>query len=293
MVNILFNSYFAKHSKFNYDFVGNALCKDRWIQLMHQYEKYLDKNLLEREEFIVPKKIHQIWLGNKKLPKKYWKWMESWKKYNTDWEYKLWDEESIKKLDINQPEIYSKKINPGYRSDIIRYIILKKFGGLYVDTDFECLRPIPEKLRTYKFVSCVIFNNKPIIANGMIMSCPNHILLKNILKNINLKDYKNDINKIMINSGPEKLTTEYFSLINNIEQECLILPSNYFYPYPNFMLNTKSNRYEYVDKVTIGIHHWEMSWMKGSIISRIKRKSNKYFNLLFKNIKGTLNEKKI
>ena len=97
----------------------------------------------------------------------------------------------------------------------------------------------------------------------------------------------------MINSGPEKLTTEYFSLINNIEQECLILPSNYFYPYPNFMLNTKSNRYEYVDKVTIGIHHWEMSWMKGSIISRIKRKSNKYFNLLFKNIKGTLNEKKI
>ena len=35
-----------------------------------------------------------------------------------------------KHLDIKDFNIYSKKINPGYRSDILRYIILNKYGGL-------------------------------------------------------------------------------------------------------------------------------------------------------------------
>ena len=53
--------------------------------------------------------------------------MKSWKKYNPDWEYKLWDEDNIRELNINDFDVYSKKLNPGFRSDILRYIILKKF----------------------------------------------------------------------------------------------------------------------------------------------------------------------
>tara|TARA_Y100000739_G_C20612806_1_gene469739 strand:+ start:4984 stop:5853 length:870 start_codon:yes stop_codon:yes gene_type:complete len=280
MENTFFSSNFAKQSKFDSDFVENILNNHQWIRLANQYEKYFNNyDEKDNKALLIPKKIHQIWLGHNKLPRKYIKWMKSWKKYNIGWEYKLWDEQNIKELNSKNFNIYSKEINPGYRSDIVRYIILKKYGGIYIDTDFECLKSIPENLLHYKFVSSIVFDNKPQIANGMMMSAPNFILLDNILNSINEKDYKNNIKKIIEDSGPAKLTKEYFSIIQKIEGETLILPSNYFYPYPNFLIKSKINRYTEIENETIGLHHWEMSWMKGNLISRIKRKLKFFLNL--------------
>ena len=40
-----------------------------------------------------------------------------------------------------------------------------------------------------------------------------------------------------------------------------ILPSNYFYPYPNFLINNSNNKdiSKFITEETIGLHHWEMS----------------------------------
>ena len=56
------------------------------------------------------------------------------------------------------------------------------------------------------------------------------------------------------------------------KNQVLILPSNFFYPYPNFMLNKQVNKYKEITDVSIGIHHWEMTWMKGNLFNRIKNK---------------------
>ena len=279
MINTLFKSYFAKHSKFNYDFVGSIENNKDWLTLVNQYDKYFKNCKNQNNKNLIPKKIHQIWLGSKPLPKKYLRWMNSWKKHNNGWEYKLWNEDNIKELQIKGFNIYSNELNPGYRSDIVRYVVLNKYGGIYVDTDFECIKSIPNELLNYKFVSCLIFGNKPSIANGMMMSTPGFILIKNILESIKKDNYVNDISKIIENSGPEILTKQYFSLIKEIAEDTLILPSNYFYPYPNFLLNSNVDRYKEIDNLTIGIHHWEMSWMKGSLLSRIKRKLKKILKI--------------
>ena len=130
MSNSLFNSDFAKNSKFEESFVGNILGIDEWLQLVCQFKRYLSsQNNSKENKTFIPKKIHQIWLGKKRVPSKSIKWMRSWKKFNPDWEYKLWDEENIKELKVSEFNVYSKEINPGYRSDILRYIILNKFCG--------------------------------------------------------------------------------------------------------------------------------------------------------------------
>ena len=36
--------------------------------------------------------------------------------------------------------LFESAVNWGEKADILRYEILNQFGGLYVDTDFECLR---------------------------------------------------------------------------------------------------------------------------------------------------------
>ena len=279
MIDSLFNSDFAKNSKFDENFVGNILKKEEWLFLVSQFKSYLKNSDQNYSELFIPKKIHQIWLGDKKLPKKCLSWMKSWQKFNPEWEYKLWDEECIKHLDIKDFNIYSKKINPGYRSDILRYIILNKYGGLYVDTDFECLKSIPSNILKYKFIAGTMFGNKPCLGNSILFSSPNYILLKKILNQIKLTKYEDDINSIIKNSGPEIVTKEYFSLKDLIGEESLILPSNYFYPYPNFMLNKQNDKYKEIEDISIGIHHWEMSWMKGNIFNRIQNKFKVYFNL--------------
>ena len=278
MENNLFNSSFAKNSKFDKNFVGNIKNINEWLILVNQYKVFQNKNFVKSKHFYIPKKIHQIWLGGKDIPKRCLKWMESWQKFNNDWDYKLWDEESIKELNIKDFDVYSQKLNPGYRSDIIRYIVLKKYGGLYVDTDFECVKKIPDKFLYYKFVAGMMFSNNPIIGNAILMSSPNYMLLEKVLNYIKSIKYKNDINYIIKNSGPETITREYFALAEEIKKSSLILPSNYFYPFPNFMLNKKIDRYDEVEDISVGIHHWEMTWMKGNILNRIKNKLKVIFN---------------
>ena len=275
MENNLFNSSFAKNSKFDKNFVGNIKNINEWLILVNQYKVFKIKILLNPSIFIFQKNSSNM-VRRKRYSKRCLKWMESWQKFNNDWEYKLWDEKSIKELNIKDFDVYSKKLNPGYRSDIIRYIVLNKYGGLYVDTDFECVKKIPDKFLYYKFVAGMMFSNNPIIGNSILMSSPNYMLLEKVLNYIKSINYKNDINFIIKNSG-ETITREYFALAEEIKSS-LILPSNYFYPFPNFMLNKKIDRYDEVEDISVGIHHWGMTWMKGNILNRIKNK----FRVIFK-----------
>ena len=41
-----------------------------------------------------------------------------------------------------------------WASDILRYVVLQKYGGLYLDTDIEAIHQVPEKLLDQPFTVC-------------------------------------------------------------------------------------------------------------------------------------------
>jgi len=101
---------------------------------------------------MIPKIIHNIWLqGYDKLSKKNKQNYNNNKKFNPEWTFIFWDEPMIIKLLKEYPNVYNVyknvenlsyifKINIyALKSDISRCIILKKYGGLYFDIDFECI----------------------------------------------------------------------------------------------------------------------------------------------------------
>ena len=285
MDNSFFKSDFAKASKFKWDFIKNFDSSKKWDLLAKQYK---DPFLLEENSNInlnkelIPKIIHQIWLGPRKLPKKYKIWMQTWKIFNPEWEYILWDDDKINKLNLKNKLAYNSTKNPGFKSDVARYEILNKFGGIYLDTDFQCLKPIPNSLLFYEFVSCIIFYFSPVLANGMMMSKANSPLLKDIISAINVPKIKNNPYDIFSASGPFALTDAYFNLKIKDQKTILILPSDYFYPFPNFLISNKSINYkDFISDKSIGIHHWEMSWIKENLIRRIIRKIIMIFKKLF------------
>ena len=275
----IYKSDFFRHSKFKFDFYQKIENIKEWEILAKQFNSNIFLLNNEKEKKI-PKIIHQIWIGPKKLPKRYKKWMDSWLFYNPSFEYKLWLEKDIDNISFKNREIYDKTQCIGSKSDIARYEILNLYGGIYVDTDFECLKEIPNVLLEYDFVSSTIFSYKPCIANGFFMTKKNSNIILDILGDLKIDYSKVNINKSIENTGPGIMTKKYFELDTNSRKDCLILPTNYFYPYPNFLINTSSKYINEIKNISIGIHHWEMSWMKGNLLNRILNKIKKHLKMM-------------
>ena len=60
-------------------------------------------------------------------------------KYHPDWEYKLWTDETVKEITLINQELFDKAKNYGEKSDILKWELVYRFGGVYIDTDMEAL----------------------------------------------------------------------------------------------------------------------------------------------------------
>lgn len=91
------------------------------------------------------KKIHYIWLGGKKKSRAIQRCIKSWEKYMPDWEVIEWNETNLN-IDINSycRQAYNEK-KYAFASDVLRFDILYREGGLYFDTDVKMLKSF-EKL---------------------------------------------------------------------------------------------------------------------------------------------------
>ena len=262
-----FYTDFAKLSKFRWDFLLNVKDIDKWEILSNYFKIYYEElnNKISIKKKI-PKKIHQIWIGPQKIPKRYLNWGKSWLINNPEWEYKLWTNIEINQMSMRNRNLYDSTNNIGFKSDIARYEILYKYGGIYIDTDFECIREIPNNLRYFDFVACLGFDYTPTILNGFLMSSKRSFIIKKIISELKLPNIDKEPMSIINSSGPKKLTNIYFKYHDNTS---IILPSNYCYPYPSFLINSSISKQSEVSSVSFAIHHWEMSWMKGSFLKRL------------------------
>lgn len=90
------------------------------------------------------KKLHYVWLGGKPLPANVRSCINSWKKHCPDWEICQWDESNfdIKKYRWVRESMAAKKY--AFAADFIRLHVLCLYGGGYLDTDVQILRPLEE-----------------------------------------------------------------------------------------------------------------------------------------------------
>ena len=92
---------------------------------------------------MIPKIIHQIWVGDKTPPKAF---LDSWKCL-PGFKYKLWTEENLSNITMLNQDKYDyfleRKIYHG-AADIARVEILFHQGGFYVDADTKRLKLLPQ-----------------------------------------------------------------------------------------------------------------------------------------------------
>ena len=196
----------------------------------------------------IPKIIHQIWLGPNKRPDI---WMNSWKndyinKY-PEWTYKLWTEKEIDELDlINKKQYNNEKFYNG-KSDIARYEILYKFGGIFIDADSLWIQNSLNDILERSKISGMFCAEEPVnkwsIANGVIGFTKEHPILQNMINHIS-NNYFNLKKKLKKEREIWQVTgTKPFTEIVKKYDNTLILESYYFYPESfhqnNLNLNSK------------------------------------------------------
>lgn len=74
------------------------------------------------------------------MPDEFVRYEHSWRQHHPDWELRLWTDGEVG--DLVDGGVLARCRNAAERSDVVRYQVLARLGGVYVDTDVECLRPI-------------------------------------------------------------------------------------------------------------------------------------------------------
>lgn len=82
---------------------------------------------------MIPKTVHQIWLGNHPFPEIALPWQASISKWLPGWEYRLWQDADLPALAEHAlcPHLMlDERLGMGIRPDVIRFEILRQHGGL-------------------------------------------------------------------------------------------------------------------------------------------------------------------
>ena len=116
------------------------------------------------------------------------------------------------------------------KSDIARYVILQKEGGVYCDTDFECIKPLEKITETCTMFAGIIFSEKPEIANGIIGTTPAHPFLSVILEELKKPVLSKDTDTILSVTGPAFLTRTILKNKGKVLETDVVFPTHYFYP---------------------------------------------------------------
>lgn len=97
--------------------------------------------------------IHQIWLGARSIPSQYLAWSDTWRLHHPGWEFRLWTDSSLEafKRSMQIPFALFRQMPIIVQSDILRLELMREFGGMYADFDYECIGNLEDLLNESSF----------------------------------------------------------------------------------------------------------------------------------------------
>lgn len=207
---------------------------------------------------MIPKIIHYCWFGNNEIPKKERECIESWKVYCGDYDIMEWNEENC---DLESVRYVKEAYEAGkwaFVTDYIRLKVLTEYGGIYMDTDVEVIKPLDLFLNEHAFSG---FQDENTVPTG-IMACEKGFpLFCNLLDDYKTRSFKKSDGSYDFTTNVEVITrycVEHGLVLNNQKQT---IEGFTLYPKEFFCAKSfRTGRVECTDD-TYTIHHFAGSWL--------------------------------
>ncbi len=207
---------------------------------------------------MIPKIIHYCWFGEAPLSDLAQKCIASWGKYCPDYEIKCWDETNF---DLN----YNDYVREAYEAkkwafvtDVVRLYALVNYGGIYMDTDVEVLKPL-DGLLQYEAVSG--FESESQIPTGLMSCREGQELFAELLHDYDGRHFKCEDGTYDMTTNVIRITDiclKYGFKPDNTLQTIkgfTLFPKDYFCP------KDYSTREIHITDNTMTIHHFDGSWL--------------------------------
>ncbi|EPQ61256.1 hypothetical protein GLOTRDRAFT_113658 [Gloeophyllum trabeum ATCC 11539] len=143
---------------------------------------------------VVPKIIHQVRLGNLTMRPK---WQEAHDACTAlhppaaGWEFRVWDDAAADAfVEQHYPQLFATYRGYPYeiqRTNILRYLVLHRFGGIYMDLDLRCIEPL-DGLLGVEFLTPPA--NPTGVNNAFIVARPNHGFLEFVVGKVKKYDLR-------------------------------------------------------------------------------------------------------
>lgn len=222
---------------------------------------------------MIPRIIHYCWFGGNEKPDNIKRYMQSWKDMLEDYEFIEWNENNF---NIDEAPNYVKEAYEARKfafvSDYARLKALYEYGGVYLDTDVEIIKPFDELLEEKELVTG--FETLNTLITAFIACNKGNRIIGEFLESYNeLKFLSDDGSYDMtpINNRFTDLMVKYGLVINN-ERQSLCGGLVEIYPFVVFAGNDIENAHVKITEETCTIHRFQSSWKKMTPMEILKFK---------------------
>ncbi len=184
---------------------------------------------------MIPKIIHYCWFGRGEMPELYKRCMESWNKILPEYEIKCWNEDTFD-VSTNQyvKDAYENR-KFAFVTDYVRLYALYNYGGIYMDTDVEVVKPLDRFLGVEAFSG---FEKKDGVPTGIMGAEKRNQVIGDLLGDYDTLSFYNK-------DGSLNLTTNVKTITDYFVKKGIVLNGKYqvingFHMYPQRFFCTNS-----------------------------------------------------
>ena len=175
---------------------------------------------------MIPKIVHQTWKTDT-IPEKWARPYARCRNVLSGYEFKLWTDRKAREfIADNYPDSLKNFDSYPYtiqKVDALRYFILYHYGGIYMDLDVGCLKPLDSLLSN----DAIIPKTIPIgYSNDVLFASQRHPFYKQLIHALPYWNhyYLTPYPTIFFSTGPMFLTLQYFLYASTPGNTITVLP---------------------------------------------------------------------
>lgn len=221
------------------------------------------------------KNIHYCWFGRNPKSKLILKCIDSWKKHCPDYEIKEWNEDNF---DINCCEYVREAYEAkkwAFVSDYCRFWVLYHYGGIYLDTDVELIKPLNQFAGSF-----VGFEDEKRLNSGLIRGATKgDKVCKLMLDSYDSSRFRMTDGKLDLLTVCDRETDIFLHLGMVLENKKQTIENTDIYPSEFFNPTDLNTGETHITSNTVSIHHYAASWVDDK--SRFRGKVYKFMRRTF------------